>query len=192
MPSIKPSSGDWWQEPLADFPQAALRYLRRRFPSAGHLHDDLLGDALVDLTALLQGRYAQSLAAPTDEERLKRLHRLAYTILDRRVADHFRQLYRQNTEHIDDVPEEQLPSSGDQDAGARLDTRRVVRVLMALLDEMSPDDRLLVTGAEMRDERTPRSDRDRQRLRRLRQQLTEKLRARLGEEALTLLRQIQA
>jgi hypothetical protein len=192
MPSIKPSSGDWWQEPLADFTRPAQRYLRRRFPSLGYLHDDLLGDALFDLTALLTGRYAESLAAPTDDERLKRFHRLAYTILDRRVADHFRQLYRQNTQHIDDVPEEQLPSSGDPDAGARLDARRAVDVLVALLDEMSPEDRLLVTGAEMRDERAPRSDRDRQRLRRLRQQLTEKLRARLGEEALTLLRQIQA
>lgn len=192
MPSTKSSSGDWWEQPLADFSKIALRYLRGRFPSLAYLHDDLVGDTLVDLTALLTGRYAESLAAPTDDERLKRFHRLAYTILDRRVADHFRQLYRQNVERIDDVPEEQLPSTGDADAGARLDARRAVDVLVALLDEMSADDRVLITEAEQRVGRAPRSDRDRQRLRRLRQQLTEKLRARLGEEGLALLRQIQA
>lgn len=192
MAGVTPSNMSWWEDALAGFAKGAAIYLRRRYPSIHQLHDDLVGDVLVEMIELLKGRYAAKFPEEATPEALRRFNGLAYTLLDRRVADHFRSRFLRPTEPIDDVPEEHLPSTDGRDVDRRIDTHRAVIVLLALIEEMGPQDRRLLMQTEAMEAKAPRSDVDRQRLRRLRQFLIQKLLARLGEDALDTIRRIDS
>ena len=126
------------------------------------------------------------------EEDTKRFEQFAFTVLHRRVNDHFRSVYAKATDSLEEVDEAHLPHDQGADAGRAFDLRRMTRAMLELVGSLSLADQLLVERSVNRDDSnlTPMNDRDRQRLRRLRQELMRKLQARFGPCALEILQNL--
>lgn len=183
-------AGDvWWTRALVDFAPRAKRYLRARFPAIRYQHDDLVGDTLADLTESLQ-RHGGGLPVSwyvCDEPQqpdVDRFGQLAFTVLKRRVVDEFRTSAIRFSEDIDSLPESQGPESLDTPIDRLVDLKRTASALFTTLESLPPDDRELIRDVALGGSEMPMSDRDRQRLRRLRIELIDRLRSLLGPAAL--------
>jgi hypothetical protein len=185
------ATGAWWHAALADFSVSAHDRLRKAYPSIRAVHDDLVGDAVLNLTQHLKRRPVELPSRwfePGDpcQRDIERFQQLAFTVLNRRIADHFRNHYRRWLDHIDPQPTD-AQLSGD-DAGTALDLRRVARAISAAMDLLPEADRALLREVALGGADGPMTVRDRQRLRRLRSKLLESLRATLKEDPIDLIR----
>ena len=187
------TAGVWWTRALVDFAPRAKRYLRTRFPAIRHQHDDLVGETLVDLTESLQRRtgglpgswYVHDDPPQPDVDRFGKL---AFTVLQRRVVDQFRSSANRFSEDIDTLSESQSPESPDTPIDRLVDLKRTASALFTTLETLPADDRALLQDVALGGSEMPMSDRDRQRLRRLRVELVDRLRSRLGPAALDCIR----
>jgi DNA-directed RNA polymerase specialized sigma24 family protein len=185
----------WWNQALVAFAPRARAYLRGHFPALGRVHDDLVGDALLDLTEALHAR--DSGLPPTwfcvddpPRDDVDRFGKLAFTVLKRRVVDHFRRATTRIVEDIEALSESEQPVSPDAPFDHALDMKRTAGALFAALASLRVEDRELIDRVALGDDDIPMSDRDRQRLRRLRVELMDRLRSRLGPTALDYIRRI--
>ncbi|MEO8922159.1 MAG: hypothetical protein ABI330_04940 [Caldimonas sp.] len=151
--------------------RAELRnYLRRRYRLLANEHEDLLQQTLSDLFEATQKR-GEPIA---DEE----LTALGYAILKRRIVDRFR---RETRSVIEDLPSDE--SSEPHDDGTfddRMHYRRLLRAVLVLVDELTPDQQALVLDESASDADGPRTPAQRQQLRRLREQLRSRLAVEYG------------
>jgi len=192
--SFDPGARDpspWWRAALSAFAARARLQLRRRFPSIHEHHDDVLGDTVLSLTSTLcdpekaaslpASWFAPHAPAPADAERFENL---AFTVLNRRVMDVFRLPHRRFVESLSDIAEHQEPPQEGDGAEVTLDRARTVRVLLSLIARLPAQDRELLEAVALGGHEYPMSARDRQRLRRLRIELIDRLRSRLGAAVL--------
>jgi RNA polymerase sigma-70 factor (ECF subfamily) len=191
-----PNRTPWWETALADLVVALKTYLRRHAPALGRDHEDIVHDTLLALTQLVRNDPSSFPAAwfepgtPARAEDRDYLLRLAYTIASRRVADRFRAQARAwvLAEHDADVVSA-APSTAPSAERQRLVTE-MLRVCVGVLADLSEEDRALVSILVHGEaESCTRSDRDRQRLRRVRVRLLDALRARFGADLDDLLRE---
>lgn len=148
-----------------------LSWLRIRQRSLALQHADLVQEAAADLLQWLV-RHHDTVLAEDD------LRRVGFRILQRRVADAFRESVgewsRQPSEReLEGVSELPDPSPGANPAQA-LQHARLMRALVEVLTELGPEERSLLLGDEMGDavdEVGPRSAAERQRLSRLRERV---------------------
>jgi hypothetical protein len=172
----------WWRSEVVRFADIGRRWLKARFPTLRTQHDDLLGDAIVQLTAELSGDHPLWPASwfndnqPSDED-VKRFHGLAFTVLKRRVQDVFRHDYRDWMQSLEDLPEELMPALSAPDAATALSHTRAIRALLSAMQAMSLRDRLLIERVAMGDKSTALTGAERDRVYRLRATL----RAELGQ-----------
>jgi DNA-directed RNA polymerase specialized sigma24 family protein len=185
----------WWETALVAFGARAIVQLRKRFPSIATSHEDLVSEAVTDLTALMRrGHGPMTLASwygndPPPKQDAERFERLAFSILNRRVADHFRGEYKHWVESLEDHPEAEEHHSDDPALDEQLDLRRATHALLRLMAQLPPRDRAQLEEVALGGS-SPMNERDRQRLRRLRASLLERLRHELGEDAMSLIRRI--
>jgi DNA-directed RNA polymerase specialized sigma24 family protein len=192
-----PNAQGWWTGQLEEIAREARRYLATRFPSLRAIHEDLVAESLLNLSERLIERSSQYPAAwfasgePEREQDRAYLHRLAHTILRRRVADRFRGRAAAwaREASIDELPEAELGSArGDYER--RLMAARMLKVCVEVLATLPEEDReLAATIGEARVGEGPRSAADRQRLTRLRRKLGNAIRERLGESVAKLLKE---
>ncbi|MDM0108491.1 hypothetical protein QTH97_26320 [Variovorax sp. J22R24] len=199
-------NGAWWRRELARFDGLARASLKRQFPSVGRLHDDLVHEALVALTAQLSQRPSAALPASwfKDEEPaaedVRRFQSLAFAVLRNKVMDHFRSDYRKwalqlpiealGTSEEQDHDSAEEPAVEGRDAGGALDLTRTARALMVLLAELPDRDRLLMEEVALGGRDHPLDESERQRIHRLRARLLGALKGRLGLDPIDLLRQL--
>lgn len=180
----------WWEAELPRIKGELSVYLRRRVPTLRHEHEDLLGDALLSLSnhviknseILPQSWFSDSTPDADDQSYL---HRLANTILKRRIADSFRKSLTSQTISL----EEDVYDSGLVGQERRIIMDRVLEVVLSALDEMPAEDRDLI--ALISQEVVPRKavdTRDRQRLHRIRKRLKERIKLRVGCDVSDLLK----
>ncbi len=173
---------------MVGFADIGRRWLKARYPSLRHHHDDLLGEAVLQLTRVLTEPGEQWPASwfssqdPHDED-VKRFHGLAFTVLRRRVQDEFRRDVDHWLESLDDVPEDQHPASAAPDAATALGNTRAVRTLIQAMQAMSLRDQALVERVALGDSSQPMSGAERERVSQLRRRLRVQLQLVLGEEA---------
>ncbi len=165
-------------------------YGRQRFPALRGELDDLVAQALSDVWVLLKSRGAPELAAMPDRDVL----RLAYTVFRRRAADAYRkqaQRWALGIGSLDGLTEDDQADPADARQQQALLYQRMLRICMAELAQVEPQDRQLLAGVAGLDDALPgaMAARDRQRLHRLRRRLAQAVRRELGEEAQRLLRE---
>jgi DNA-directed RNA polymerase specialized sigma24 family protein len=190
----------WWESELPAIREELSVYLRSHVPIFRNDHDDLLNDTLLALTQYIRGG---SLGVPQSWSNDKRpvrdershLHKVAIVILKRRIADKFRGTLARQSQSLnalnDDVldseavgPERRLISKERQ-----LSVRRLLAVVRSALDQMPPEDRdLIALISQGVAPRAALSDRDRQRLSRIRKRLRTHIARRLGYEVADLLK----
>jgi len=145
-------------------------YLRRRYRLLANEHDDLVQQTLSDLFEATQKR-----SEPIPDEALTAL---AYAILKRRIVDRFR---RETRSVIEDMPSYELPEPHDGGSfDDRMHYRRLLRAVLVLVDELTPDQQALVLDESASDADGPRTPAQRQQLRRLREQLRNRLATEYG------------
>ncbi|MFN3985745.1 MAG: hypothetical protein ACK4KV_09645 [Rhodocyclaceae bacterium] len=178
------------------FSSRAGGQLRQRFPSIAKWHEDLVSEAVADITALLRhgpGRgtlpswYGDTMPSEEDAERF---YRLAFSILNRRVADHFRGEYKHWVVSLEDHPEVSERHSTHLALEVELDLRRATHALLKLMERLPSRDRALIEEVALGGSDSPMSERERQHLKRLRVSLQEALRRELGADAMTLIRKV--
>jgi RNA polymerase sigma-70 factor (ECF subfamily) len=163
--------------------RAALRnYGRRHFPALQSEIDDLVAQAVSDLW--------EYLAARDGWLQESEIRRIAYAIFKRRAADAFRGAAKDWALQLDALPEADQADERAIDASHSLLYRKMLRVCIAELANVSDEDDLLLsivagTGPDVHGGLEPKA---RQRLHRLRKRLTEAIRRELGEDAKALLR----
>ncbi|MEI8255627.1 MAG: hypothetical protein WCJ30_08150 [Deltaproteobacteria bacterium] len=195
----------WWEAVLPSTQRELRDFLERRLPALRAQHDDLLNDALMHLSERVRAREGLPdgwFGDGRDVDEAARLYfvRLAMTILRRRVADGFRGTAKRWAERADDATLEH--AAGDAPDATRVVTiARMLRVCIDALEGASDHDRALLAGvagladAPRRegdagaDTEQPLDARDRQRLKRLRTRLAAEIRARLGDDVASLLRE---
>lgn len=194
--STRSGGAAWWQGALIAFAEDAREHLRRKFPAISHVHDDLVADMLLGVTRHLGG--VRPPAAPpawfgTDApaaEDQDRFRALCHAVLGRRVNDYFRLHYRGAMLSLEDVPAVDEPASGALEAGDALELRRAAAVLLSAIADLGDAERDLIERVALGSLLGPLSDRDRQRLRRLRLALRERLHQRLKTDPSELLRRL--
>lgn len=180
----------WWEAELPTIKGELSVYLRRRVPALRHEHEDLLSDALLSISnyviknweTLPQSWFSDSTPDPDDQSYL---HKLATTILKRRIADRFRKSLPSQTTSL----EEDVYDSGLVGQERRIIMDKVLEVVLSALDEMPAEDRDLI--ALISQEVAPRKaldTRDRQRLHRIRKRLKERIKLRVGCDVSDLLK----
>lgn len=178
----------WWQGAVVGFADIGRRWLKARYPSLRHQHDDLLGEAVLQLTRVLTDPGEHWPASwfgcedPQDED-VKRFHGLAFTVLGRRVQDEFRRDVDHWLESLDEVPEDQHPVSTAPDAATALGHTRAVRALIRAMQAMSLRDQDLMQRVALGDSSQPMSGAERERVSQLRRRLRLQLQLILGEDA---------
>lgn len=187
----------WWASAVVAFRLPAGVQLRKRFPSIAAMHEDLVSEAVTDITTLMRrGPGPSTLASWYDnvtppKQDIEHFERLAFAILNRRVTDHFRGRYKHWVASLEDHPEAVDQHSNDLPQGEQLDLRRATHALLRLMAELPLRDRQQLEEVALGGSgKSPMSERDRQRLKRLRASLQERLRAVLGEDAIDLIRRI--
>lgn len=185
----------WWERALVEFSASAAIQLRKNFPAIKRVHDDLVGEAVLALTALLQKDVSELppawyLPATPDAADSARFFGLANSVLDRRIKDHFRSSYKGWMQSVEDLDEHQQPAADSAPLDVALDTLRAARTLLGIIDRLPARDRDLLRDIATGNQPSPMNDGDRQRLRRLRIELQQKLTARLGADAMELIQRI--
>lgn len=190
----------WWRRAIVQFNADAGRWLNRNYPSLQHLHQDLVGETLLQLTAYLStapkslpAEWFQLAGPVVDEE--WRFRAFALTVLKRRVMDHFRADFRlwvrEFAGNRDEAgaPEAELAVE-NQEAGDELDLVRTCRALLIMMAKLPDRDRLLMEEQALGGRDAPLDPGERQRLHRLRLQLLNELAATLGQDPKQFLRQL--
>jgi RNA polymerase sigma-70 factor (ECF subfamily) len=161
------------------------KYGRGRFPALHAEIDDLTSQALSDLWEYLDRRPT---AGGVDAQTAGKI---AFSIFRRRAVDVFRKSAKEWAVGIETLNrEEQTDQRPDSDARSRL-LERMLQVCVAELADVPEADRALLalaTGTGP-DRKRAMDARERQRLRRLRQRLSAAIRAAMGEDAKSLLRE---
>jgi DNA-directed RNA polymerase specialized sigma24 family protein len=165
---------------VASLQGAWLAWLRVHHRALGEQHRDLVQESAADLLEW-QARQPQPIA---DED----LRRVGFRVLQRRVADAFRRQVKDwslgmQPEGIDTLAVAAGPIGLAPDPADVLQQERLLRALIEILTELTPEERALVVGEELGDanaEPTPRSDAQRKRLSRLRQRIRDRLKDRQG------------
>lgn len=155
-------------------------WLRVRHRSIEHLHADLAQQAAADLLEWMQRASKTGLI----EEDLRRL---GFRILQRRVADAFRthaaEWGREERATVVQRGEvEEVDTRADANPALAHQYGRLLRAVVALLAELSAEDRVLLVGPELGPVAEPRTAAQRQRLKRLREHLRDQLHQRFGLE----------
>lgn len=156
------------------------RWLRLRHRSIEHLHADLAQQAAADLLEWIQRTSKTGLV---DED----LRRLGFRVLQRRVADAFRSDAaewgrRGSAADAQQGGHEEVDTRTDANPALAHQYRRLLRAVVALLAELSAEDRALLVGPELGPVAEPRTTAQRQRLKRLRARLRDQLHERFGLE----------
>jgi hypothetical protein len=194
LPSDSPPGAPaWWQGAVVGFADIGRRWLKARYPSLRHQHDDLLGESVLQLTRALKDPREQwpvSWFGSKDpgSDDVKRFHGLAFTVLTRRVQDEFRREVDSWLESLDDVPEDQHPASEAPDAATALGHTRAIRALVQAMHAMSLRDQDLIERVVMGDSSQPMSGAERERISQLRRRLRQQLGKVLGEEGLAVVK----
>lgn len=193
-----PRQAPWWESELPTLERTLRDHLRRRLPALPHHHDDLINDTLLALSEqILRDRTAVPSSwlhpeRPADPRERDYLPRLAITILRRRVADLFRERVRRWSMLATENPEEREIPAEDPSAERKRLLSRMLQVCMNVLAQTQDTDRDLlglVSGLDEDPTRSrPLTDRERQRLRRLRRRLIEAIQQQLGSSVTELLR----
>jgi DNA-directed RNA polymerase specialized sigma24 family protein len=145
-------------------------HLRRRYRLLRNEHEDLLQQTLSDLFEATRDR----LATFPDEE----LTALAYAILKRRIVDRFR---RETRSVIQDMPSDAVPEPHDDGTFVdRMHYRRLLRAVLSLVDELTPEQKALVLDESASNADGSRTPAQRQQLRRLRAHLRSRLATEYG------------
>lgn len=154
-----------------------LAWLRLRHRALGTQHADLVQQAAADLLHWLDKRPA--MRDVSDED----LRRVGFRILQRRVADAFRSAVGEwarqpaDGDAAEDVPDARAEANPD----VALQYSRLLRAVLGLLSELSPQDRALLVGEEWGTSPDgPMTPGQRQRLHRLREHMRDALRVRFG------------
>lgn len=157
-----------------------LAWLRIRHRSLASQHSDLVQEAAADLLHWLVGRHDTALAEDD-------LRRVGFRILQRRVADAFRESVGEWSRQPSERELEGASELPDTRPGANppqaLQHARLMRALVEVLTELSPEERSLLLGDEIGDankDAAPRSAAERQRLSRLRERVRTTLMQRHG------------
>lgn len=179
-PEPAPLGPPWWQGAVAGLHDWGMQRLRARYPSLQHLHQDLVGEAVLQLTRLLsqpgeQWPASWFLADEPPDEDVRRFRGLAHTVLNRRVLDEFRRDVTGWVQSWDEVPEEEHPPSGAADHATALDQRRAVRALLLVVQGLSARDQALIERVGLGGEAPALSGAERERVRWLRQRLRTQL-----------------
>ncbi len=156
------------------------RWLRLRHRSIEHMHADLAQQAAADL---LDWMHRASKPDLIEED----VRRLGFRILQRRVADAFRsqaaEWGREGSTSLAQRSElEEVDTRADANPALAHQYGRLLRAVVALLAELSAEDRVLLVGPELGPVAEPRTAAQRQRLKRLREHLRDQLHERFGLE----------
>jgi hypothetical protein len=183
-------AGGLSDEQLHTLRRVLRNYGRVRFPALQAELDDLVAQAVSDLWEFLSLRHA----APPGGVASDDVWRLAYTLFRRRAADAYRkgaQRWALGMDSLDGLAEADQSDPADARQRQALLYRRMLRICVAELAQLEPQDRWLLAGMiGLEDKpRGPMAARDRQRLHRLRRRLADAVRRELGEDAQRLLRE---
>jgi DNA-directed RNA polymerase specialized sigma24 family protein len=194
-----PAGPPWWTVALVDFGPQARRYLRAHLPSIRQEHEDLISETSVGVTRLLssgdQGAWPAAwfgTDSPSEVEVVNRFAALCMKVLKNRVADHFRDIGRRSLEISEprDEADRQDAEAPEIPLDHQLDLKRTAAALFAAMASLDESDRELLERVGLGDSDAPLSDRERQRLRRLRIELLDRLRSRLGPGVLDSIRRL--
>jgi DNA-directed RNA polymerase specialized sigma24 family protein len=192
--------GAWWRRELVQFDAEAKRWLRRKYPSIHHVHEDIVGETLLQLTSHLSTRpeilppqWFEATGPAPDET--WRFQAFAKTVLKRRVMDHFRADFRLWAQEIDTGQDDGQgsqpePLANGPDAGSELDLVRTSRALIAMLARLPERDRLLMEEVALGGRDAPLDAGERQRVSRLRRQLLKELESAIGQNPKQLLKRL--
>lgn len=182
----------YWRSAMSELRAMLLLDLRRRIPALRSRHEDIVQEALADLSdRILEGGEGIPSAwlqpeTPSLEEDRAHLARLARTILRRRTADLFRARVRGRAD--EPVEHESESVASREVASDRVaQTAELLRHTQAAMEALSANDReALLLAAERDGERVEgrMPDKDRQRLSRARARLLALVRERVGGTAL--------
>jgi DNA-directed RNA polymerase specialized sigma24 family protein len=151
---------------LVEFRKEWGNYLNRSYPSLRNHHGDLIQEATEDLLVF---------ARDHQDAKIENWRGLAFSILRRRIADHFRSVARRWAESPlpDDLATAEPGADPERVAHFTLLLQRVVAFITEL-DEA--DRRLLLSGVWVEESSgTAKTDAERKRLSRLRTRLREEL-----------------
>lgn len=175
------------------------RWLGKRYPTIRHLHDDLISEALVQITEHLLSQptefppsWFQGGTPPPDDAH--RFHGFVLTVLKRRVMDQFREDFRQLAKKI--ILEQtanhihQTTSKSDGDLEREFDIQRTMKALLVVMANLSEENRLLLEEVALGGREQPYSASERQRVKRLRHQLLNELTAMLGHDPIKMLKTV--
>lgn len=185
----------WWHGALAEFAVAARERLRAAYPSIRHAHEDLAGDAVLNVAQHLNRSPAGLppswfVAGEPPVGDVERFQQLAFTVLNRRIADHFRLHYRHWLESLEGASPAFEAASQAADAGTALDLRRAATALLAAVEKLPDPDRLFMREVAMGGSDAAMSANDRQRLHRLRANLLATLRETLKRDPMDVIRKL--
>jgi DNA-directed RNA polymerase specialized sigma24 family protein len=200
QPSAESQDEAWWRRALVQFNVQARQWLRRKYPTIQHLHEDLVGETLLQLTGYLSTAPGSlppewfRPAGPVADE-LWRFQAFALTVLKRRVMDHFRADFRLwaggfSTGHDDANMLQPEHAARGAESGEELDLIRISRALIAMLAKLPDRDRLLMEEVALGGRDAPLGPSERQRVSRLRRQLLIELEATLGEDPKQFLKKL--
>lgn len=196
--SAGPLDDAWWRRELVRVGPEARRWLGNKYQSIRHLHDDLVGETIVQLTAYLNDKPATvppswfNNDGPHESERW-RFQSFALTLLKRRVMDHFRSDFRAWTVELSadlydsDTQDAEHPTN---ESDARFELTRAARDLIRILATLPDADRLLMEELALGGRDTPLTSAERQRISRLRRQLLKELQKKLGRDPIELLKHL--
>jgi hypothetical protein len=187
----------WWESELPSVTNELRAYLSRRLPRLQDHHEDILNETLTALVEQLQrhpSAFPASWYTPvpaTLNEDCSRFHRLAMTILMRRIADLFRARASEWGRRVIDYDFDQEPNQTNLEHQTLL--RHMLQICVEVLANTPEEDRALlalVAGEERRSQGALNPS-ERQRLKRLRLKLSEEISRRLGGTVSELLRDVE-
>ena len=187
----------WWESELPAITRELRAYLDRKLPHLRDYHEDILSETLTSVVQQLQRRpsaFPQSWFTPvpvvTNKDHVH-FHRLAMTILMRRIADLFRARASEWGRRVTDYD---FDKQGDQSSLERkVLLKRMLQICVEVLANSSEEDRALlalVGGADQPLQNALKPS-ERQRLRRLRLRLAQEISLRLGATVSELLRELE-
>ncbi|MFG6432734.1 hypothetical protein [Roseateles sp. LYH14W] len=186
----------WWRQGLVAFLPKAKTLLRSKFPSVRDFHEDLISEAVVAAANALSKEERQGIPeswfgadSPSPED-ISRFEGYCFTVLNRRIADHFRQHYQRWASFDDKDPSEEPSEPSQLSFPELIDHRRMLQGIMVAIDELSPSDRNLIREVALGGHQRPMTDRERQRLKTLRASLSATLIRKFGNDAMSLVRAI--
>jgi len=181
----------WWLSQLNRLRSNMKTYLAWKYPDLINEHDDLCNEAIENLTKYIKDNentlpkswFINS--ESIDREDRVHLDRLCITLIKRRTVDYFRK-EKKWISHYDIENEEKLVDKTSQErklllANVLSDTAKCIR-------EFSMEDQELLSTTYTRSN-NHLSDRDRQRLKRLRDKIKDELYAIYGESITDLLKE---